>query len=64
MQRQNGLRASLQNSRPAVIAQATPKGEHVVQGRGSQGLHIGETLQKALEVAQHGRNLGLLQHDL
>ncbi|MCY1205632.1 hypothetical protein D9M72_171850 [compost metagenome] len=58
------LRAAVHVARAAVVAQAAPQAEHLVLGAGGQRRHVGEALEKAREVAQHGRDLGLLEHHL
>jgi hypothetical protein len=57
------LSAGVQVARAAVVAEATPQAHDLVLRRGGQRLHIGESLQKALVVAEHRGHLRLLQHD-
>ena len=58
------LRAAVQVARAAVVAQAAPQRQHVVQRRGGQRGHVGKALQEARVVVQHRGHLRLLQHDL
>ncbi len=58
------LRAAVQVARPAVVAQPAPQAEHLVLRRRGQRGDVREAGQEALVVAQHGRHLRLLQHDL
>ena len=60
----HGLGAAMQVARAAVIAQPAPERQHCLLRRGGQGADIGKTLEEARVIAQHGRDLGLLQHDL
>mmetsp|Transcript_26221 Transcript_26221/g.61907 ORF Transcript_26221/g.61907 Transcript_26221/m.61907 type:complete len:444 (-) Transcript_26221:6636-7967(-) len=64
MQRGHGKRAGVQIARPAVVTQACPLGQHLIERRGSEVGNARPARQKALVVAQHGGHLGLLQHDL
>ena len=64
MARQHGLRAGVQVARTAVVAQAAPQGQHLLHPRIRQVCHRGKALKESAVVAQHGRHLGLLQHDL
>ena len=57
------LRGAVQVARAAVVAEALPQLEHIVQRRGGQRLHGGEAHQETLVVGDHGRDLRLLQHD-
>ena len=56
------LRAAMQVARPAVVAQAAPEREHLVLGRRGERADVGEAGDEAIEVAEHGRDLRLLQH--
>nr|AAO59965.1 GreA [uncultured bacterium] len=58
------LRTAVQVARAAVVAQAAPEREHVVQRRRGQRLHVGKTLQEPGVVVDHGDHLRLLQHHL
>ncbi len=63
MQVGNILRAAVQVSRAAVVAQTAPQTQHLIQRRGSQIDHRRETFQKAGVVVQYRDHLRLLQHD-
>ena len=58
------LRGLLQIARAGVVTQPRPQVQHFVFRRGGQVLHAGQGLHEAVEVIQHGADLGLLQHDL
>jgi len=47
-----------------VVAQPAPQPQHLVLGSLRKPLDAGESREKALVVGNHGRDLGLLQHDL
>jgi hypothetical protein len=54
----------VQEAGAAVVAQAAPQGQHRFQGSRGQGRDGGERRQKPAVVLEHGRDAGLLQHDL
>ena len=58
------LRGAMQIARTRVVAEAGPQVQHFIDGRGSERAHVGKALHEALVVAEHGRDLRLLQHDL
>src|SRR5690606_39992884 len=58
------LRGLVQVARTAVVAQAGPQVQHFVFFGGGQGLDRGQSVHEAVEVTEHGSDLGLLQHDL
>ena len=58
------LRAAVQVARAAVVAEAAPQREHVVERRGGERAHVGKAGQEARVVVEHRRHLRLLQHDL
>ncbi|MPN46410.1 hypothetical protein SDC9_193996 [bioreactor metagenome] len=53
----------MQIARAAVVAQAAPQRQHGILRCSRQAGHIRKSVQEALVVAQHGADLGLLQHD-
>ena len=57
------LRAPVQVAGAAVITQAAPQPQYLVQTGVSQHGHSGEPFYKPGEVGLDGNNLGLLQHD-
>src|SRR5690606_6281158 len=58
------LRGLVQVARTAVVTQAGPQVQHFVFFGGGQGLDRGQGVHEAVEVTEHGADLGLLQHDL
>jgi hypothetical protein len=58
------LRGAMQVAGPAVVAEPAPEREHVVERRRGERAHVGKAGDEALEVAEHGRDLRLLQHHL
>ena len=55
---------TMQVTRSGVVAQSRPMVQHIVYWRLRQLGDRGETLHKALIVANHRCDLSLLQHDL
>ena len=41
-----------------------PQPQHLIQRGAGEGLHVGEGAHEPPEVGNHGRDLGLLEHDL
>ena len=62
--RHHDLRAAVQVAGAAVVAEAAPEREHLVERRRGQARHVGKALEKARVVGQHRGHLRLLQHDL
>ena len=58
------LGAAMEVARAAVVAEAAPRREHVARLGRRQRAHVAEARDEALVVRAHGRDLGLLQHDL
>ena len=58
------LGAGVQVARARVVAEAGPRREHGVERRAGERDHRRELLHPALPVRDHGRDPGLLQHDL
>ena len=58
------LRSGVQVARARVVAEAGPRGEHVVERRAGERPHRREPRHPPLPVRDHGRDAGLLQHDL
>src|SRR6185295_3912606 len=58
------LCGAVEHACPAVVAEPAPEREHVVERRGGERADIGEAGDEALEVAEHGGDLRLLQHHL
>ena len=58
------LRAAVHVARAAVVAESAPQAEDFVLGAFGQRPHVGKAFQEAREIAEHGRDLRLLQHHL
>ena len=62
--RPDRLGPGVQIARARVVAEAGPRGEHVVERRRRERLDRRESPHPALPVRDHGRDPRLLQHDL
>src|SRR5450830_105316 len=60
----DNLRGLLQVARAGVVTQAGPQVQHLVFRCGGQGFDRWQGGHEAVEVIEHGADLGLLQHDL
>jgi hypothetical protein len=56
--------AAVQVARARVVAEPGPRREHVVERRGGERVHRREPRHPPIPVRDHGRDPGLLQHDL
>ena len=63
MQVSHSLGTAMQVARTAVVPQAAPQRQDLVHASLPQIRHSGKPFQESPVIAQHGRNLGLLQHD-
>ena len=57
------LRCGVQVARPRVVAEPGPQRKHAIERRLGETGEIGQCGHKALEIRDHHRDLGLLQHD-
>ena len=58
------LRAGVQMPRPRVVPEPGPQMQHLIERRRCEGVERGKARHEALEIRNHGRDLGLLQHHL
>lgn len=63
MQRHNRLSAAMQVTCAAVVAQATPQGQHVILRGSCKISYRGKALQKPGVVLHNRTDLRLLKHD-
>ena len=50
-------------SRPSVISETLPRAKHLVFGSVSQNGEVGKSQEPVIIIGDHGRNLGLLEHE-
>ena len=55
--------ALMHHAGAAIVAEATPSGEHGVFGGGREGVDVGEKFEENPVMVEHGGDAGLLQHD-
>ena len=58
------LRGAVEIAGARVVTEARPEVQHFIKRRGRQRGGVGKALDEAVEIPDHGGDLGLLQHDL